>query len=257
MKHELSGSLLNLFHRNVECSCLFVVDAGDTVDTASEMVAAAATSDAAALSVVSDAGAMSVSPSLVSTATIVTTSPPVSAVVSDLSATLMSTTETDTSVGEETVSAVPPDTAAALVVTTATAGSPQSGASSISSPEQSAADGLDEHAADAATTIPLVREPGASGTTLHIKPAVAVAESAADSLLTAIRPADTDATAADSVDEVSVTATENGGDVGETAEPATSSSAVAASATSNNLTSSGLTTTNDASTEPLSDEVGV
>ena len=259
--------------------CLFVVDVVDTVvgDTSSECVTAATTTNAADVSVGSDAGVSSVSSSLVYTAVVVTTSPSVSAGVPDTSATVTSTAVTDTvalmttsSAGgmvNDTVTAVPPATmvisaaaplltAAALAAATAT-GSPYNEASSISSPEQSAADVLDEHAADAAMTIPLVRTPGAAGTTVHLKPSVPVVQSDADASLTAVVPAD-------SVGHVSVVAAESDGDerlAGSEAgaEPASTSATVNAAVTTivSDVTSAGLTVNNGASTEPLSDEVCV
>jgi len=169
--------------------------------------------------------------------------------------------------GDDTVTAVPPATvassaaaplltAAALAAAT-TMGSPYNEASSISSPEQSAADVLDEHAADAAMTIPLVRTPGAAGSTVHLKPSVLVVQSDADASLAAVLPAD-------SVGHMSVVAAESGGDerlAGSEAgaEPASTSVAVNATETTvgSDVMSAGLTVNNGASTEPLSDEVCV
>lgn len=185
---------------------------------------------------------------------IVAASLPVSTGVAALSPTITSTTAGG--VGDSTMATVSPAmaavSAAAPVVSTATAGSPHSGASSISSPEQSATDVLDEHA-DAAMTIPLVRTPSATGTTIHIKPVVPIVQSAAD---TSHLHADTGALAADGVAE------SDGGDRlsgSEATEPATSSTAVNVStaSSSRNVTSAGLTISNDTSTEPLSDEVSL
>jgi len=217
---------------------LFVIEcAVDTVDTASESVAAVATTSDAAADTTVVPGAISVTSSLISTATIVTTP---SASVSHPSAVVLSTAETDIIMDEETVS---PTTADVAAVTTNTVGSPQSGASSISSPEQSTADILNEHATDAAMTIPLVREPGTSSTSLHIKPA-------ADAFMTAIQHADTNAAATDGVGPAS----ENGGDV--SASIATSTTLITATATVSTTGSNVMSAvSNDTSTEPISDEV--
>lgn len=248
---------------------MFVVDAAaDTVDgdTVSENVTAVITStvDDGPVSASSDANAVSVSSSLVYTAAIVSTSLPVSTDVTDQSTAVTDTLLTVSSTGGmgDSSATAPLATAAISVVAASSATvSPQSAAaSSISSPEQSTADVLDEHAVDAAMTIPLVREPGSSGTALHIKPSIPVVQSSSDTSMTA----DTGSVAADSVGEVSLVVAERGrGDrlAGTEAAtvPATTSANVTAStpavsATSGNM-SAGQTASND--TEPLSDEVRV
>ena len=242
-------------------------------DTVSESVTALnTTSDATAVNVTSDASAIAVS-LLVHTDAIASTSLPVLADVSDLSATVTDTSILPTvssagSVDDGTAAAVPPAAAAAsiaapVLTATTTAGSPHSAASSISSPEQSATDVFDdEHPADAAMTIPLVREPGSSGIALHIKPPIPVVQSSSDTSVTEVQLSDTGA-AADSVGQESLVVEENGrGDrLADSETAATTSASVTAStanvstASSSNMTSDGLAVGNDTSTEPLSDEV--